>query len=361
MHFEMKRELWISASQCAKRLGLTVRALRVYEEYGLVRPRRTEKNWRVYGLEEVARLNEILALKRLGLGLSQIGKILTGKSTDLQELLDIQRFSLSETRKQADKSLVMIDSLRAKINNRMSLSVDDLLELARDTHNGSGIEASSMWKRYEQSRPRTEVPLDPATFSDYAGFYRNFDDLVLSVFVRNGMLFIQLTGSPELPMFPESVDKFFAKNLPFQITFSRLPNDDISEVTVHSSGHEWRLPKVDEAYLKETERHIAWRAENRIPIENSAVLVEGLIISCQQGFLDHDRFHPALIASLIVYFDALHANLKAFGSVKKVDFKGVSSNGLDIYDASFEHGCMECGIRIGQDGRFVNIHFRPIM
>jgi hypothetical protein len=39
-------ELWLTAAECAERTGLTVRALRVYEEYGLIAPQRTLSGWR---------------------------------------------------------------------------------------------------------------------------------------------------------------------------------------------------------------------------------------------------------------------------------------------------------------------------
>jgi DNA-binding transcriptional MerR regulator len=65
-------DVWLTAAECAQRIGLTVRALRLYEQHGLITPRRTVKNWRCYGAGEIARLNEVLTLKRLGLSLSRI-------------------------------------------------------------------------------------------------------------------------------------------------------------------------------------------------------------------------------------------------------------------------------------------------
>lgn len=50
-----------------------VRALRIYKAAGLLAPRRTENNWRLYGAQDLARLTEILTLKRLGLTLEQTG------------------------------------------------------------------------------------------------------------------------------------------------------------------------------------------------------------------------------------------------------------------------------------------------
>src|SRR5690348_15051292 len=63
---------WLTAAECALRTGLTVRALRVYESYGLITPGRSAAGWRRYGAQELLKLNEIGLLKILGLTLNQI-------------------------------------------------------------------------------------------------------------------------------------------------------------------------------------------------------------------------------------------------------------------------------------------------
>src|SRR3954451_23241643 len=57
----------------AKRTGLTSRALRFYEARGLLSPLRTYSGRRLYGRGELERIQQILALKRAGLSLAQIG------------------------------------------------------------------------------------------------------------------------------------------------------------------------------------------------------------------------------------------------------------------------------------------------
>ena len=69
----------ITAAECARRTGLTIRALRLYERHGLIRPDRTAKNWRVYGSAHVERLTAIVTLKSLGFSLAQIAAILKGR------------------------------------------------------------------------------------------------------------------------------------------------------------------------------------------------------------------------------------------------------------------------------------------
>ena len=62
--------------QVARRLGLTLRALRFYESRGLIMPVRRGST-RLYGPKEVERLAVIVKAKKLGLTLTAIGQILS--------------------------------------------------------------------------------------------------------------------------------------------------------------------------------------------------------------------------------------------------------------------------------------------
>jgi hypothetical protein len=48
---------FLSPSETARSLGVSVKALRVYEAEGLVEPHRTEAGWRVYGPDQMTRLH----------------------------------------------------------------------------------------------------------------------------------------------------------------------------------------------------------------------------------------------------------------------------------------------------------------
>jgi DNA-binding transcriptional MerR regulator len=69
-----------SPSDAARRLGVSVKALRLYEERGLITPARSEAGWRVYGHTHMARAAEIVTLRTLGLSLTQIAHVLTGSA-----------------------------------------------------------------------------------------------------------------------------------------------------------------------------------------------------------------------------------------------------------------------------------------
>src|SRR5262245_36360175 len=82
----------LTAAECAARTGLTVRALRVYEDYGLIAPKRTAGGWRWYGKAELVRLNTIGLLKTAGLTLAQIRQVtmLNEQGPPLRHVLGMQ-------------------------------------------------------------------------------------------------------------------------------------------------------------------------------------------------------------------------------------------------------------------------------
>ncbi|MBI3437941.1 MAG: MerR family transcriptional regulator [Proteobacteria bacterium] len=121
-----------TAAAVAKRFGVSVKALRVYEELGLLKPARTVSSWRIYRQPELERLSAILALKQLGLPLKRIGELLRGGG-DLGAALAMQEAALVEAKAEAEQALELVRAARAKIADRKRLSPDELSNLVRST------------------------------------------------------------------------------------------------------------------------------------------------------------------------------------------------------------------------------------
>ncbi|OXI95041.1 MULTISPECIES: MerR family transcriptional regulator [Burkholderia] len=77
----------LSASEAAMRLGVSVKALRLYERQGLVTPGRTLAGYRAYGPDDLARAAEVAALRALGLSLAQVANVLGGDARSLSDAL----------------------------------------------------------------------------------------------------------------------------------------------------------------------------------------------------------------------------------------------------------------------------------
>ncbi len=59
-------DIFLNPSDAAKQLGVSAKALRIYEQRGMITPSRTAVGWRAYGPHEMARASEIVALRAIG-------------------------------------------------------------------------------------------------------------------------------------------------------------------------------------------------------------------------------------------------------------------------------------------------------
>ena len=75
---------YLNSSEAAQQLGVSAKALRLYEERGLLSPIRTAAGWRAYGPDEMARAAEIVGLRALRFSLAQVERVLTGDAQGLE-------------------------------------------------------------------------------------------------------------------------------------------------------------------------------------------------------------------------------------------------------------------------------------
>lgn len=123
----------LSFAQTARKLGVSGKALRIYEAHGLITPARTAAGWRVYGPEEIARLHQILALKSFGFSLGRIGELLSGRLPELGQVLALHERVLRDEVAQRQKALSLLAAARRKLGRHGNLSSDDLIALTQET------------------------------------------------------------------------------------------------------------------------------------------------------------------------------------------------------------------------------------
>lgn len=93
-------EQFFNATEAARRLGVSIKALRLYEQRGLLVPVRTSAGWRTYGPAQMQRASEIVGLRALDLSLAQIARVLDVGPQQLGTALAAQQ-ALLETRAQS--------------------------------------------------------------------------------------------------------------------------------------------------------------------------------------------------------------------------------------------------------------------
>lgn len=117
----------MKVGELARRTGLTVRTLHHYDEIGLLRPcARTSAGHRLYGREEVERLQQIVSLKYLGLTLEEILGCLTRPEHSLERALDLQIDRIEEQIGRHERLRDLIGRLRERLRTAERASVDEL-------------------------------------------------------------------------------------------------------------------------------------------------------------------------------------------------------------------------------------------
>src|SRR5882762_6221128 len=138
----------------AKLAGVTVRALHHYDRLGLLKPSgRSDSGYRLYRDRDLARLEQIVVLKFLGLPLKQIGRLLKRESP-LAETLRRQQTVLFEKRRQLD---VAIDAIKQAERSVLTSREPDwtlFTDIVREIEMQNETEWS---KKYYSPEARTKV------------------------------------------------------------------------------------------------------------------------------------------------------------------------------------------------------------
>jgi DNA-binding transcriptional MerR regulator len=96
----------------AKVAGVTVKALHHYDRLGLLKPARTGSGYRLYSDSDLERLEEIVALKFLGIPLKRIKLLLSGRPPlKLSDALQLQRKAFEEKGALIARAIRVIDAI----------------------------------------------------------------------------------------------------------------------------------------------------------------------------------------------------------------------------------------------------------
>jgi len=103
-------------SEFGKRARITVRTLRFYEELGLlVATQKNKAGHRLYGLAELAKLQQIQSLKFIGYSLQEIANLIgedTDALTQLENSLPLQHKLLTEKRNELNRAIEAIERVQ---------------------------------------------------------------------------------------------------------------------------------------------------------------------------------------------------------------------------------------------------------
>ncbi len=130
----------MKVGELARATGLTVRTLHHYDEIGLLRPAsRTPSGHRLYGLDEVERLQRIASLRHLGFSLEQVRDCLERPEFSLPHVLELHLDRVDRELERGARLRTLLASLRARVSEPGGASVEEITET---------IDATLTWARY---------------------------------------------------------------------------------------------------------------------------------------------------------------------------------------------------------------------
>jgi len=121
----------MTSGEIAKKTGVSQKAIRLYDEKGLLKPTDyTEGNYRLYDKEALSVLEKIIALKQIGFSLEEIHQNLAEDSeVDITETLNRQLDILIGKRYEIEKAIASIKSVLVRESEPDWDSVADIVKM----------------------------------------------------------------------------------------------------------------------------------------------------------------------------------------------------------------------------------------
>ncbi|MGH8227932.1 MAG: MerR family transcriptional regulator [Steroidobacteraceae bacterium] len=340
----------LSAAECAARTGLSTRALRLYEEQGLIAPRRSTGGWRQYGAEELVRLNSITLLKAAGLTLAQIAGLMEPgeRQPTLSQLLAIQLDTWRSRRADAERGQRIVEVALERVRSDGPLTIDDLCNLIRSLEMPQSLEPAM--HRTAESDPT----LDEALLGQYAGQYQGGEWSVITIRTDGSRLLIELPGRPGMELRPTSECDFEAIGPELAVTFDRGSDGAVSSLRLRLKGGDMPAARIDAATADQVRARLAERIRESRPLPGSEAAAHRLVESLLDGRPHYEEMHPALAYATRWQLPFLRTLATQLGAIQSMSFQGVGHAGWDVYDIQHEHGKSRCRIALRSDGLIVS-------
>ncbi len=129
----MTQNVTHTVGQVAKLAHVSVRTLHHYDEIGLLEPSaRSDAGYRLYTLEDLERLQQVLFYKELGFELDDIKAIMTDPGFDRREALVYQRDLIVEQALRLEALLGLIDKTIAADEGGVRMTKEEMFEVFGD-------------------------------------------------------------------------------------------------------------------------------------------------------------------------------------------------------------------------------------
>ncbi|MDD3225702.1 MAG: MerR family transcriptional regulator [Clostridium sp.] len=103
-----------------KEINVSIKALRIYEDLGIVVPKRDENNYRNYSEDDMLKLRQVILLKEIGIPLKSVKKILNKEIYEEYKLIHILDFQLKAVENKINELNNIKNTLKQSINETLN-------------------------------------------------------------------------------------------------------------------------------------------------------------------------------------------------------------------------------------------------
>jgi DNA-binding transcriptional MerR regulator len=167
--------------------GVTVRALHHYDRLGLLKARRTNAGYRLYRPLDLERLEQIVALKFLGIPLKQIKALLDRNALDLPDALRMQRQVLEDKRRLLESAIHAIqDAEQSSIRPGqrpdavLLKKIIEVIEMQNNTDWAKKYYSDEALRKLEQAKNRWTPELQERVTKDWTDLFREVEAAIAS-------------------------------------------------------------------------------------------------------------------------------------------------------------------------------------
>lgn len=154
----MSPETRFTVKQLANLAGVSARTLHYYDQIGLLRPSRQPGNgYRIYGQPELLRLQQILFLRELGMGLEQIRLVIDRPDFDRLQALEQHRSALRRRQVRLERLLETVERTISYMKGKIEMQGKDFFEgFDEEQQKEYELEAQRRWgeKEVKESQRR---------------------------------------------------------------------------------------------------------------------------------------------------------------------------------------------------------------
>jgi CubicO group peptidase (beta-lactamase class C family) len=201
---------------------------------------------------------------------------------------------------------------------------------------------------------RTLNAVEPSSFDRYVGAYRLKSGETVTFWRDDTHFKSRVWGQGPVEIFPTSEHEYFAKVVDARWEFLTTANGAESSATLYQNDQRLvanRLNGADGQTALEISTAIEKRFKDQTAIPGSEAALRRLIEGLANGEPRYDEMSTALAELTRTELPELQKSVVGFGPLQSISFKGVTPDGTDIYQVTFEHAVREFRLRLGPDSR----------